>query len=68
MAASVSGSKTCNTSVAPHLSASVLTSLLATAPENMTLTQFYTLAEALEHVAKGGEHNNSGTKIGDLLT
>lgn len=51
MAATVSGSKTCNNSVAPHLSASALTTLLAIAIENLTVAQFFQIADALNRLS-----------------
>lgn len=53
MPASVSGSKTCTVSPAPHLSAATLTALLAIAPENMTVAQFIQLSDALSRVSGG---------------
>ena len=64
MAASVTGSKTVNNSAAPHLSASLLTTLLATAPENMTVAQVRQLVHALERVPQGGAESKT---VGSLL-
>jgi hypothetical protein len=64
MAPSVSGSKTCTQSVSPSLTASVLTSLLATAPENFTVAQLSQLHDALARIPGGGEPT---TTIGALL-
>ena len=64
MAASVSGAKTVTVSVAPHLSASALTTLLAIAVENMTVAQFYQVADALNRVSAGHEPTKT---IGSLL-
>jgi len=55
MAASVSGSKTCNNSPMPSLSASALTTLLATPIESLTIAQFNSLADGLRRIAKGQE-------------
>lgn len=65
MAASTSGTKTVTQSVAPHLSASLLTTLLGTPIESLTVAQFHQLADALARVAKGGMESAS---IGSLLT
>jgi hypothetical protein len=65
MAASVSTPKTVTQGVAPHLSASVLTALLAIAPENMTVAQCAQLLDACARVPKG---EDPGTTIGALLT
>jgi hypothetical protein len=64
MAGSVSGSKTVVTSVAPHLSATLLTSLLATAPENLTVAQYGQLSDALARIPGGGTPSST---IGSLL-
>jgi hypothetical protein len=53
MAASVSGSKTCSNSPSPQYSAAALTTLLAIAPENMTVAQVLELADVLQYVAGG---------------
>ena len=65
MAAVVSGSKTVNNSVSPSLTASALTSLLAIAPENMTVAQLGKLHDALSRISGGG---NPAATIGSLLT
>jgi hypothetical protein len=59
MAASVSGSKTVNNSLAPHLSASTLTTLLATAPENLTIAQLRQIADAISRIAFGTDPNRT---------
>ena len=64
MPASVSGAKTVTKSVAPHLSASVLTTLLAIAVENMTVKQFKQISDAIKHLPKGGDPTST---IGTLL-
>jgi hypothetical protein len=53
MAAAVTGSKTVTKDVAPTMTAAQLTTLLATAPENMTIAQVRTLHEALKRVSGG---------------
>ncbi len=68
MAASVSGSKTCSTTLSPSLTASTLTTLLAIAPENMTLKQVHQLNDALLRVKGGGEMLDGITTIGSLLS
>ena len=47
------GSKTCTVDLAPHLLATDLTSLLAIAPEAMTVAQFKKLGDALDRVSGG---------------
>ena len=64
MAITFTGSKTVTTAVAPHLSASVLTALLAIAPENMTVAQCAQLLDACARVPKG---EDPGITIGALL-
>jgi hypothetical protein len=64
MAATVTGSKTCTQGLAPHLSATRLTSLLATPIENLTIAQFKDLRDALHRIAGGEENSNT---IGALL-
>lgn len=64
MAAAVTGSKTVLHGVAPHLPASLLTSLLAIAPENMTVTQFNQIRDALKRIPRGGAPTKT---IGSLL-
>jgi hypothetical protein len=53
MAATVSGSKTCTQSISPNITASVLTSLMGTAPENLTVAQLHVLYDASRKVAAG---------------
>jgi hypothetical protein len=53
MSASVSSPKTCTVDLAPHLTATTLTALLAVAPENMTVAQFKQLGDALDRVSGG---------------
>lgn len=64
MAATVSGSKTCTQALAPHLSATYLTTLLATPIENLTVAQLRDLTDALKRVS-GGEASTS--VVGTLL-
>jgi hypothetical protein len=65
MPASVSGAKTVTNALAPHLSATVLTNLLAIAPENMTVAQMEQLNDAIRRVPKGKE---PASTIGSILT
>ena len=65
MAASVSGSKTCTATIAPHLTGAVLTTLLATAVENMTVAQLDQIHDALSRLPGG---RNAAATIGSLLT
>jgi hypothetical protein len=53
MAATVSGSKTVNTDVSPQLTASTLTTVFATAPENLTVAQLRSLLDATARVFNG---------------
>jgi len=64
MAATTSGTKTVTHALAPHLSAAVLTALLATPIENLTVAQLDELRDALSRVAKG---EAPATTIGTLL-
>jgi hypothetical protein len=64
MAATVSGSKTVTQNVATHLTAATLTTLLATAVENLTVAQLESLIDAMRRVASGG---TPGTTVGALL-
>ena len=54
MAITFTGSKTCTVDVSPSLTATALTTLLAIAPENMTVAQVNQLKDALDRVAGGG--------------
>jgi hypothetical protein len=67
MAAIVSGSKTCSNSVSPIYTAAALTTLLAIAPENLTLEQLRQLGQAVERCAQGTETGNSGITVGQIL-
>ena len=53
MAATVSGSKTVSHSLSPALTATVLTNLLATAPENLTIAQLGQIVDGTKRVAAG---------------
>jgi hypothetical protein len=53
MAATVGGSKTCTQNVRPNITASVLTSLMALAPEALTVAQLHLLYDASRRVAAG---------------
>jgi hypothetical protein len=64
MAASVSGSKTVTTNISPALTAGTLTTILATAPENMTVAQLDQLRDALKRVPFG---HTASSVIGALL-
>lgn len=63
MAASVSGAKTVTVTVAPHLTAATLTTLLATAVENLTVAQFLQISEALQHIPNKGTTATLGTLL-----
>ena len=65
MAATTSGTKTVTHALAPHLSATLLTTLMATPLENFTIAQLNELADALKRVADG-EH--PVRTIGSLIT
>ena len=64
MAATVTGSKTCTQGLAPHLSATRLTTILATPIENLTVGSVKDLLDALKRVAGGRENTNV---VGNLL-
>jgi hypothetical protein len=64
MAATTSGTKTVTHTIAPHLTASILTTLLATPIETLTVAQFKELADALKRV--DGGHNPNAT-LGSLF-
>jgi hypothetical protein len=65
MAATTSGTKTVTHALAPHLSATLLTTLMATPLENFTIAQLNELADALKRVADG---ENPVRTIGSLIT
>jgi len=64
MAAVVTGSKTVTQDISPTMPAATLTTLCATALENMTVSQLNSIHGALKHVS-GGEAE--GAVIGTLL-
>jgi hypothetical protein len=64
MAASTSGTKTVTHPLAPHLTAALLTTLLATPIESLTVAQFKLIRDALRRV-DGGE--NPAVTIGTLF-
>ena len=64
MALTLTGTKTVTVSVAPHLPASVLTSLLATPVENLTVAQLEQLRDAVNRVSKGAAPSST---VGSLL-
>ncbi len=65
MAATTSGTKTVTRTVAPHLTAAMLTTLLATPIENLTVAQLEQLLDALKRLSDG---KNYARTIGSLLT
>lgn len=64
MAATTSGTKTVTHTLAPHLTASILTTLLATPIESLTVGQLKELRDALRRVDDG---ENPARTIGSLL-
>ena len=62
--ATVAGAKTVRTDTSPSLTAATLNTILATAPENLTVAQLGDLTEAVRRVSGGG---NPAAYIGDLL-
>lgn len=64
MSVTVTGTKTVTMSVAPHLTAAVLTALLATPVENLTVAQLDELRDAVNRVAKGAAPSST---VGSLL-
>lgn len=65
MAATTSGTKTVTHTLATHLSAATLTTLLATPIESLTVGQLDELRDALRRIADG---ENPARTIGSLLT
>lgn len=65
MAATTSGTKTVTRTVAPHLTATILTTLLATPIENLTVAQFDQLRDTLKRIGGG---RTPGATIGSLLS
>jgi hypothetical protein len=64
MAATTSGTKTVTHPLAPHLSAAVLTALLAIPLESLTIAQLNEICDALNRVADG---KDPARTIGSLL-
>ena len=64
MAVQVTGSKTVTRDVSPNATAAVLTALLATPVENLTITQLQMLEDAVRKVPGG---HAPGITIGALL-
>ena len=64
MAATCSGTKTVTKTLAPHLTAAVLTTLLATPIENLTVAQVQQLIDAIKRVSGG---KTPGNVIGTLF-
>jgi hypothetical protein len=64
MAAVVTGSKTVTQALAPHLPASLLTTLMSIAVENMTIAQYQQIGDALNRSALG---SSTASLIGQVL-
>ena len=64
MAIVITGTKTVTKAIAPHLSAATLTTLLATAPENLTIAQLEQLHDAAKRT-KGG--SNPAATLGSIF-
>ena len=64
MSVTLTGTKTVALGVAPHLTAPVLTTLLATPVENLTVAQLDQLRDAVNRVAKGATPSST---VGSLL-
>jgi hypothetical protein len=64
MAATVTGSKTVTRDVSPAATAAVLTALLATPIESLTVKQFELLEDALRKISQG---HAPGATIGSLF-
>ena len=64
MAATTSGTKTVTLTLAPHLAAAMLTTLLATPLENLTIFQLNQIHDALKRIPDG---KNLARTIGSLL-
>jgi len=65
MAATTSGTKTVTHTIAPHLTAAMLTTLLATPIESLTVGQWKQLGDALDRMPDGA---NPARTLGSLLT
>jgi hypothetical protein len=64
MAATTAGTKTVTHTLAPHLTAALLTTLLATPIETLTVGQFEELQDALKRIPDG---ENPVRTLGSLL-
>ena len=64
MSATTSGTKTVTHALAPHLSAAMLTTLMATPLEALTIAQLNEICDALRRVADG---ENPTRTIGSLI-
>lgn len=64
MAATTSGTKTVTHALAPHLTAAILTTLLATPIETLTVLQLNEICDALNRLAGGKDPQRT---IGSLL-
>lgn len=64
MAIVLTGTKTVNNHVAPHLSATVMTAILATPVENLTVAQVKQLVDALKRIPGG---TNPGATLGTIF-
>jgi hypothetical protein len=62
--ATVTGSKTVHGTYSPSLTSTVLTNLLAVAPQNLTQSQLGQIVDALKRVSGGG---NPNATVGGLL-
>jgi hypothetical protein len=65
MAATTAGTKTVTRTLAPHLTATMLTTILATPIELLTVAQFWAIQDALARVQDG---DNPARIVGALLT
>jgi hypothetical protein len=65
MAATTSGTKTVTHSLAPHLTAAMLTTLLATPIELLTVSQLSEICDALKRIPDG---ETLGRTVGSLLS
>lgn len=61
MAVSISGTKTVSKDASPTVNASALTTILALAPEQMTVAQLNILHDAVSHVGNSGQNVTIGT-------
>lgn len=65
MAIVLTGTKTVTKDVAPHLTGTVLTALMAKAPEQLTVAEFDKIKDALKRVSGGAAPTAT---IGSILT